>query len=296
MTDNENIEAEVRVEPKKKKRGRKVLAILLVIVVLAAIGSLTVIYQNRQLEKAFYQVQSNKVIDNIRIVCLSDLHLREFGTGNKDLIDEIEKLSPDMIAIVGDMTLESQPDNYRPIISLCTNLKTIAPLYYALGNHEFDAMLFKDSDIFKDIKSAGINIMNNEMETVTIKGTNIDVIALSQGPAQFDLYGKQFFDRAMKSGDNFKLLLNHYPENFLGTLNEYEIDLALAGHVHGGQIRLPLIGGLYAADQGLLPKLCDGYYEIDNSKLVISKGLGWSGIIPRINNKPEITVVDIGWY
>lgn len=296
MADNENVEAEVRVKPKKKKRGRKVLAILLVIVVLAAIGSLTVLYQNRQLEKAFYQVQSNKVVDNIRIICLSDLHLREFGTGNKDLIDEIEKLSPDMIAIVGDMTLESQPDNYRSIISLCTNLKTIAPLYYALGNHEFDAMLFKDSDIFKDIKAAGINIMNNEMKTVTIKGTDIDVIALSQGPEQFELYGKQFFDRAMRSDDNFKLLLNHYPENFLGTLNEYEIDLALAGHVHGGQVRLPLLGGLYAADQGLLPKLCDGYYEIDNSKLVISKGLGWSGIVPRINNKPEITVVDVGWY
>lgn len=296
MADNENVEAEVRVKPKKKKRGRKVLAILLVIVVLAAIGSLTVLYQNRQLEKAFYQVQSNKVVDNIRIICLSDLHLREFGTGNKDLIDEIEKLSPDMIAIVGDMNMENQPDNYRSIISLCTNLKTIAPLYYALGNHEFDAMLFKDSDIFKDIKAAGINIMNNEMKTVTIKGTNIDVIALSQGPEQFELYGKQFFDRAMRSDDNFKLLLNHYPENFLGTLNEYEIDLALAGHVHGGQVRLPLLGGLYAADQGLLPKLCDGYYEIDNSKLVISKGLGWSGIVPRINNKPEITVVDVGWY
>lgn len=100
----------------------------------------------------------------------------------------------------------------------------------------------------------------------------------------------------MRSDDNFKLLLNHYPENFLGTLNEYEIDLALAGHVHGGQVRLPLLGGLYAADQGLLPKLCDGYYEIYNSKLVISKGLGWSGIVPRINNKPEITVVDVGWY
>lgn len=296
MADNENVEAEVRVKPKKKKRGRKVLAILLVIVVLAAIGSLTVLYQNRQLEKAFYQVQSNKVVDNIRIICLSDLHLREFGTGNKDLIDEIEKLSPDMIAIVGDMNMENQPDNYRSIISLCTNLKTIAPLYYALGNHEFDAMLFKDSDIFRDIKAAGINIMNNEMKTVTIKGTNIDVIALSQGPEQFELYGKQFFDRAMRSDDNFKLLLNHYPENFLGTLNEYEIDLALAGHVHGGQVRLPLLGGLYAADQGLLPKLCDGYYEIDNSKLVISKGLGWSGIVPRINNKPEITVVDVGWY
>ena len=73
----------------------------------------------------------------------------------------------------------------------------------------------------------------------------------------------------MSADDNFKLLLTHYPEYFLGKLNDYDIDLAITGHAHGGQVRLPFIGGLYAADQGLFPKLCDGYHEDGNSKFIV---------------------------
>ena len=86
----------------------------------------------------------------------------------------------------------------------------------------------------------------------------------------------------MSADDNFKLLLTHYPEYFLSKLNAYDIDLAITGHAHGGQ--------------GLFPKLCDGYHEDGNSKFIVSRGLGKSGIVPRINNKPEIVIADISWY
>ena len=205
-------------------------------------------------------------------------------------------LSPDIVAIVGDMNLESQPDNYSSVISLCKQLNEIAPVYYCLGNHEIDAMLFKNSNIYKDIKAEGIKIFNNETETVNIGGTAIDIIGLTQNPTEFDEYGKDFFEKAISADDNFKLLLTHYPEYFLGKLNDYDIDLAITGHAHGGQVRLPFIGGLYAADQGLFPKLCDGYHEDGNSKFIVSRGLGKSGIVPRINNKPEIVIADISWY
>ena len=252
--------------------------------------------QNNQLEKKFYQVKSNKVVDNIRIVALADLHLKEFGKDNEKLVAEVKNLSPDIVAIVGDMNLESQPDNYSSVISLCKQLNEIAPVYYCLGNHEIDAMLFKNSNIYKDIKAEGIKIFNNETETVNIGGTAIDIIGLTQNPTEFDEYGKDFFEKAMSADDNFKLLLTHYPEYFLGKLNDYDIDLAITGHAHGGQVRLPFIGGLYAADQGLFPKLCDGYHEDGNSKFIVSRGLGKSGIVPRINNKPEIVIADISWY
>ena len=172
------------------------------------------------------------------------------------------------------MNLESQPDNYSSVISLCKQLNEIAPVYYCLGNHEIDAMLFKNSNIYKDIKAEGIKIFNNETETVNIGGTAIDIIGLTQNPTEFDEYGKDFFEKA----------------------NDYDIDLAITGHAHGGQVRLPFIGGLYAADQGLFPKLCDGYHEDGNSKFIVSRGLGKSGIVPRINNKPEIVIADISWY
>lgn len=294
--DKKNRRLARREARRQNKRGRKFLIIISVAAAVLIVLALIITRQNMQLEKSFYKVQSDKVSDNVRVVCLSDLHLREFGKDNERLVHAVENLGPDIIAIVGDMNMEQRPDDYSSVLSLCKQLDEIAPLYYSLGNHEIDAMLFSKSRIYKDIKLAGIDILNNETETITVKNTAIDVIGLTQNPSEYEAYGRVFFDKAMKATDNFKLVLNHYPENFMGVLEDYEIDLALAGHAHGGQVRLPFIGGLYAADQGILPKLCDGYHEIGNSKLVISRGLGWSGLVPRINNKPEITVVDIGWY
>lgn len=281
---------------KKSKKTKILLSILLVVAVLLGAVGISAIIDSNRIEKTFYQVKSNKVTDNIRIVCLSDMHLKEFGKDNEYLIHEVDKLSPDIIALVGDMNMENKPDKYDVVINLCVKLNEIAPVYYSLGNHEIDAMLFGGSNIYKDVKKAGIKILNNETETVTIGGTAIDIIGLTQNPAEFEEYGKEFFDKAMSATDNFKLVLNHYPEQFFGTLDDYNIDLALAGHAHGGQVRLPWIGGLYAADQGFFPKLCDGYHEIGNSRLLITRGLGKSGLCPRIFNKPEIMVVDIGWY
>lgn len=281
---------------KKSKKAKLIAAVLLVVAVLLGAVGISAIIDSNRLEKTFYQVKSNKVTDNIRIVCLSDMHLKEFGKDNENLIHEVDKLSPDLITLVGDMNMENKPDKYDAVINLCVKLNEIAPVYYSLGNHEIDAMLFKGSNIYKDVKKAGIKIMNNETETVTIGGTDIDIIGLTQNPTEFEEYGKEFFDKAMSATDNFKLVLNHYPEQFFGTLDDYNIDLALAGHAHGGQVRLPWIGGLYAADQGFFPKLCDGYHEIGNSRLLITRGLGKSGLCPRIFNKPEIMVVDIGWY
>ena len=281
----------------KKKKGKTATVILLIIVILIGLGTVKTIYDNTQLEKSFYQIQSNKVVDNMRIVCISDMHLKEFGANNEKLVTEIKNLSPDIITLVGDMNVEQEPDNYGVVINLAAELKKIAPVYYSLGNHELDAMLFGSSKIYKDAKAAGIDIFNNEMETINVNGNIVDVIGLTQNPNEFYEYGLNFFYKAMdKNSDHFKLVLTHYPENFQGVLDEYHIDLALSGHAHGGQVRLPIIGGLYSADQGILPELCDGYHEIGNSKLIISRGLWKSGYVPRINNKPEITVVDVGWY
>ena len=166
------------IQPKKKMGfGKKLIIILAVIVAFLGVCSLMIVHQNNQLEKKFYQVKSNKVVDNIRIVALADLHLKEFGKDNEKLVAEVKNLSPDIVAIVGDMNLESQPDNYSSVISLCKQLNEIAPVYYCLGNHEIDAMLFKNSNIYKDIKAEGIKIFNNETETVNIGGTAIDKIA-----------------------------------------------------------------------------------------------------------------------
>lgn len=269
--------------------------IVTALIVLAVIGIFANIRLNNRLMPVFYQVQSNKVVENVRVVAISDMHLKEFGANNIRLVEKIKSYHPDIIAILGDMNMDDNPD-YSAVINLCARLNNVAPLYYALGNHEFEAMLFKDSQIYYDMKAAGIKVLNNESETVEVGLSTIDIIGVTQGPKRFREDAQKFFEDAMDATNNFKLVLTHYPENFNGAMEKYPIDLALCAHAHGGQVRLPVIGGLYSSDQGFLPKLCDGCHEIENSKVIISKGLGRSGIVPRINNPPEITIVDINWY
>ena len=287
--------------PKKKKEVNRTvkfkvtLITAIVLIFLILVGSAANYNLNNQLKPTFYQLQSDKVVDNVRVVAIADMHLKEFGDNNVKLVEKIKSYHPDIIAIAGDMNIEDNPD-YSVVLNLCARLNEIAPVYYSLGNHEIDAMLFKDSQIYYDLKSIGVNILNNEKDTIEVGLSKIDVIGLTQNPKEFREYGKKFFDKAMSEGDNFKLVLTHYPENFDGVIEEYPIDLAICGHTHGGLVRLPVIGGMYAADQGLLPALCDGYHEIENSKIIITRGLGRSGIVPRINNAPEISIVDINWY
>lgn len=287
--------------PKKKKEVNRTvkfkvtLITAIVLIFLILVGSAANYNLNNQLKPTFYQLQSDKVVDNVRVVAIADMHLKEFGDNNVKLVEKVKSYHPDIIAIAGDMNIEDNPD-YSVVLNLCARLNEIAPVYYSLGNHEIDAMLFKDSQIYYDLKSIGVNILNNEKDTIEVGLSKIDVIGLTQNPKEFREYGKKFFDKAMSEGDNFKLVLTHYPENFDGVIEEYPIDLAICGHAHGGLVRLPFIGGMYAADQGLLPALCDGYHEIENSKIIITRGLGRSGIVPRINNAPEISIVDINWY
>ncbi|MFQ8733842.1 MAG: hypothetical protein ACLSAC_27290 [Enterocloster bolteae] len=94
----------------------------------------------------------------------------------------------------------------------------------------------------------------------------------------------------------FKLLLVHYPEYFLDGIEDLPIDLALCGHAHGGIIRIPFVGGVYAGEQGFFPELTEGMHELGNSTVIVSRGLGNSHKIPRINNKPELVVIDVNWY
>lgn len=281
----------------KKIAENKLKVLLSAATVLVLLCIIYVIWQNTQIDTSFYQVQSNKVSNNVRVVCLTDLHLKEFGNDNERLVKRIKELEPDIIAMAGDMNTYSN-DDYSVVTKLCENLKEVAPIYYSLGNHEYEAWLFKSSKICDDLKNIGVHVLHNESEKVMIGTSTINIGGLSESPKQFEQYGHQFFDKYAES-DEFKLLLVHYPEEFQGTMDNYQVDLALCGHAHGGQIRIPKIGGLYSADQGFFPELTDGMHideEGGGSTFIVSRGLGNSSWIPRINNRPEIVVADINWY
>lgn len=271
---------------------KKIICIIAAIVVCVCVFNLV---DQSKIDVSFYQVKSGEVSDSIRIVTIADLHLREFGKDNIKLVEQIRNLHPDIIACVGDSNKRKKA-NYDEVITLFKQLVDVAPVYYSLGNHEYEAMLFRDSKIDKDLKDIGVHVLNDESEIVQVKNTKLDIGGLSQGPDQFERYGHDFFDKYIEENDYFKLLLVHYPHEFQGVLESYPIDLAITGHAHGGLVRLPVIGGLYAPGQGMLPELTEGYHEIENSKVIVCRGLGNSSILPRINNRPELAVIDLSWY
>ncbi|MPM39333.1 hypothetical protein SDC9_85966 [bioreactor metagenome] len=290
---------------KKKERTIRIFKIAVSTVVIFGILLFFAVklFDNSNIELTFYEIKSDSVSSNIRVVQLTDLHMREFGQNNADLVSQVNALSPDVIAITGDMSNDNDT-NYDVVINLCKKLVDIAPVYYSLGNNEYDMYLFDKSKIISDIEATGVTVLHNDKKEITVNDNKIQIVGLSESnPSLRDDYGngmtrKQKFLNDIGDYDGFRLLLSHRPELFLesGAMYDFKADLVLSGHTHGGLIRIPFVGGLYAPDQGLFPDIVEGLYVFKNNKVIVCRGLGNSEFVPRINNQPEIAVVDINWY
>lgn len=285
-------------ESKKKRRRRLlVIAIILVVLDLIVIGLwYYVVHEENTLEVSFYHLESDKVDLGFRIVQLSDLHLHEFGEKNSELVEWVSRLDPDIIVITGDMNMHYN-DDVHVVTELCEQLVQITDVYYVMGNHEWVDHIDRRTDIKSKLVATGVTMLENTYVETEINGNKVVIGGLVNEVFNYDKYsGPKFMEKFMAK-DGFHVLLVHYPEYFLGKLNDYTVDLALCGHTHGGLIRLPVIGGLYSSDQGFLPKLYEGMQTVDGgSTVVVSRGLGGDSSIPRVNNNPEIVVVDVNWY
>ena len=284
----------------RKHRKRKIiLSVLIALIVLfgAVLGG-NYIY-NQSFGVTFYQITSDKVSDNIRIVELADLHNSEFGKNNSKLIEKIEALHPDLIFYAGDMMNKGKDNDYSVLFDLSDKLCEIAPIYACYGNNELDQQLFIDKTFKEQLISHHVNLISNEATDVTVGHTVIQLIAVSDNVDQFDVEtnnAKKFLEN-LEPTNNLRICLTHYPELFKEKLLNRNIDIAFAGHTHGGLVRLPFIGGLYTSGEGFMPDLTDGVVTMDDdTKVVISRGLGNNHLVPRTFNQPELVVVDICWY
>lgn len=292
---------EKRKKPKRKGRVKRFFAnLLLFLSVILVFALLCLPYINGDVIENFYQIRSDKVSDNIRIVQLSDLHLYEYGEKNADLIARIQKLKPDLIAITGDMTMNtaSESENIDFVVDLCERLGEIAPVYYSLGNHEYDILRNNpECGFFRSLREVGVTVLEDSFAEVVVKNTPIVIGGVYKNAANILRYTTtRKFLNDFTEKEAFKLLLCHCPEVFESAMEDYPVDLALCGHAHGGLIRLPVIGGLYSPDQGFFPKLDRGQKYLCGSNVIISSGLGNSSEIPRFNNRPEIVIVDVNYY
>lgn len=289
-------------KPEKKGKSFKVLKFVLfcvAVVLIFAIALIVVnVFQNKCFETSYYYVKTEKAMDNIRIIELSDLHNAQYGENNIDLINKIDSLNPDLIFYCGDM-MNCGDSDYSKLFDLSDKLSEIAPIYACFGNNEYQHYLSIDKEFKEKIAEHNVTLLSNETLDIRVKNTKIQLVAVSEGVKQYDTptnNAKKLVE-SLEPTDSMRICLTHYPELFLDKLLDKDMNLAFTGHAHGGLIRIPYIGGLYSEGEGLLPKLTEGIQTAkDGTRVVISRGLGNSGHFMRINNKPELVVVDLNWY
>ena len=276
----------------KKKYLAVILAILLLVLVLWTIwGNVTV-------GVTHYSITSNQLpdsFDGFKIAVVSDLHKARFGSDNSQITRKIEEEHPDIIAITGDLVDSNRTDT-ETAIALVHKLMQIAPCYYVTGNHE--AWLGKQfSELEEMLFAENVQILHDEVIQLEKNGQTIQLAGLDDPDfTERDTAVQQSMLQTklnqMNLSDEYCILLSHRPETFVAYVEE-NIDLVLSGHAHGGQFRLPFIGGIVAPNQGLFPKYDAGKYTRNNTTMIVSRGIGNSIIPIRFNNRPEIVVIEL---
>ena len=245
-------------------------------------------------------VSSNQIpseFSGFRIAQISDLHNAEFGEENSLLLNSLSESKPDMIAITGDL-VDAQHTNIDVALSFAEKAVQIAPVYYVTGNHE--ASLSQYSELKTGLEAAGVIVLEDNAIQLEHNGGIVTLMGLSD--PNFTIKSNIFdevpamistkLNDLMENKVGYTILLSHRPELF-DTYVSCGVDLVLSGHAHGGQFRLPLIGGLVAPNQGFFPKYDAGLYSDGGTNMVVSRGLGNSIIPLRFNNRPEIVLVEL---
>lgn len=238
----------------------------------------------------------------MRLVYLTDLHGKVFGADNDVLVQLVMEQEPDLILMTGDMMDKSDKDA-DIVCDLICQLTPIAPVYLCYGNHEYDWMEEHGESLTPVLTEAGATVLDVEYLDITVKGQELRLGGLMgyyRQPGMFPVSEEQRaleldFAKDFEDTDRYKILLNHIPTAWLDWeyIDKYPVDLVLTGHYHGGQIRLPFVGGLYAPYIGLFPEYTEGMFTGEQATFILSNGLGSSPGIPRINNPPQIVVVDL---
>lgn len=279
-----------------KKYG--IIFLILLILVIPIHG----IWCNTALEANYITIASEKISDNFsgfRIAQVSDLHNVQFGQENDTLLTVLKETEPDMIAITGDVVDASRTD-IDVAIAFAIEAVKIAPCYYVTGNHEAAITDAEYERLEKGLKTAGVIVLRDEMTQLSHKGDTLQLIGVDD--SAFDLRMDRYsapesvmsskLNSLTENGETYTILLSHRPELFDVYCNA-DVDLVLSGHAHGGQFRLPFFGGVIAPNQGLFPKYDAGIFIDGNTHMVVSRGIGNSIIPIRINNRPEIVVVEM---
>lgn len=282
---------------------------IMIVILLAAIICLICVYQvhisYNKLTTNDYTITANKINNSVNLVIISDLHDNQLGENNKELINKINSLSPDIILAVGDM-VNSDSQNSNIVIKLMKQLCKNYKVFYSLGNTDINYIKLGTSYLVKDLENMGVTVLNNKYEDIKIGKNTIRIGGMydyafglnDNNNVDKDTMEEGVYDFLCKFQDtnNYKIMMAHRPDSFIfgNASKEWNIDLVVSGHNHGGQVVLPFLGGLYGGDQGWFPKYDKGLFYLNKINILITSGLG-SGKqkLPRFNNPPEIVNLKI---
>ncbi|MCK9443028.1 MAG: metallophosphoesterase [Tissierellaceae bacterium] len=274
------------------KNMKIILTIIMVIIFL--------IWQNNHISVSKYIYKNEKLpkgFNGFKILHISDLHNKTFGKNQRYILGKIKSLSPDIIVITGDL-VDRRRFDLEKALEFVKGAMDIVPVYYVPGNHE--AWSGKYDVVREELKRLDIRVLENEKLRLDRENSSIEILGLMD-PGFYSLGHKDRETRfhileeklnKLKNDSEFQILLSHRPE-LLDLYVAANMDMIFAGHAHGGQFRIPGLGGLVAPEQGFFPKYTSGSHTRDNSTLYISRGLGNSIIPIRIFNRPEIVLVKL---
>lgn len=276
---------------KRKRIFRCIVACLVLFGIAAA--SLWTLWADNAVKETFLTVESDRLpsaFGGFRIAHVSDLHNDPLDDDYTSLLLQLQAAQPDIIAVTGDLLDCRLPDT-NIALDFMERALQIAPVYYVTGNHEI-ALYNLYPEFERKLTEAGVTVLNNEAVTLTQGDAQITLLGLCDPNTEsLDKSGRialmqDYADRG------YTVVLSHRPELF----DEYcaaNADLVLTGHAHGGQIRLPFIGGLYAPGQGVMPTYDAGLFEQDNTVMYCSRGIGNSLFPIRFNNRPELPIITL---
>ena len=281
----------------EKNKKRIVVLTILVIILLTLI--IWTAWGNTALELNTYTITSEKLpeaFNGYRIAHISDLHNAEMGKDNEKLLSMLREAEPDIIAITGDL-IDSRDTNIEIALHFAKEAVKIAPCYYVTGNHE--ARVSEYNDLKEGLNELGVIVLEDEKVEIKQYGEKIVLLGVDDPSFQTDyLHGDSVtvmrgnLQELKNEEYGYTVLLSHRPELF-ETYVESGVDLVLSGHAHGGQFRLPFVGGLVAPNQGLFPKYETGLYTCNSTNMLVSRGIGNSIIPFRFNNRPEVILIEL---
>ena len=280
---------------------KKITIIFSIICLLLILCGIYFYFENTTLEVSTYQIATNKIpneFNNYKIIQISDFHNNTSSKLTKKIVEKIKNQKPNIIVITGDL-IDSTKTNVDIAIDMIKEIIEIAPIYYVTGNHE--ARTNEYDNLKSQMIELGVKILENEAQEIQLNNSTINILGINDPSfyKESDILDSKIVKNNMENiqynEDNFTILLSHRPEVFKIYV-EKNIDLVFTGHAHGGQIRLPFIGGIIAPNQGTFPEYTDGIYREKDTTMVVSRGIGNSIIPFRVNNRPELVIVElINW-